>query len=285
MNGSEHIVVLGAGNETGRAILARLSCSGRHRITAVRRPGSEPIQGVQTSHLELSDPDAGRRILALGVTVVLSVAPLPLAAACLSEALASGGVRVVACSSTSVRVRAESKVRSDRRVAVGLRSAEQRLERTAGWSRCTVIRPTMIYGPSGAGAIGTLQRLARRIGFLPCPAEPTGLRQPVHADDLAQAFVEAAERDAAGGRIVEIGGGERLSLRELICRVAATTGVPCRSVPRALTQFVRTPVLLPFLGPYAGAVHRLGQDQVVDNEAMTTLLGIRPRPFDPDGSR
>jgi nucleoside-diphosphate-sugar epimerase len=105
----------------------------------------------------------------------------------------------------------------------------------------------------------------------------SGLRQPVHAADIAKAVVRALDGDAAG-QVVPIGGGERLPASEMFARVHAS--LPVHTVP------LRIPAPLIRMGarwvpPMRGALTRLQQDLVADNGELERLLGVHPRPFRP----
>ena len=54
---------------------------------------------------------------------------------------------------------------------------------------CTVFRPTLIYGAGTDRSLAPIARFARRWRVLPVPLGANGLRQPVHARDLAAACV------------------------------------------------------------------------------------------------
>ncbi len=105
-----------------------------------------------------------------------------------------------------------------------------------------------------------------------------GLRQPVHADDIAQAVLAAVQGDAAAGQTLQIGGGERLDYQQMFQRVHASIGTA--TLPLYLPGMALR--LLAATVPRArGPVSRLEQDLVADNTALTALLGVRPRPFAP----
>jgi uncharacterized protein YbjT (DUF2867 family) len=117
-----------------------------------------------------------------------------------------------------------------------------------------------------------------RTRLFPLPTG-NGLRQPVHADDIAQAVLAALECSAAAGRILPIGGGERLPAGEMFARVR-------RSLPQT-TLPLPLPAWLLRLSRYAlprlrGPLNRLDVDLVADNGELQRLLGISPRPFRPE---
>lgn len=275
-------VILGATSDTGRSAMQRLAASGWQVLAATRRASFEPMVGVRSLQLDLSSSDASRQLLQAEAAAIVSVAPIFVAAPCLAGVLSQRPVRVVACSSMSAVSKRHSPSRGERRVAESLLQAEQTLRQSAAWNQCTILRPTMIYGGAENRNIARLQRLGRMLRVLPCPSEPTGLRQPVHRDDLAEALVRAIDAPAAAGHIIEIGGGEPITMHALIRRTAASVGAVCVPIPHGVASlFSRIPSgLVPGVG--AGALKRLFQDQVADNAQVTRVLGIRPRSFQPE---
>jgi uncharacterized protein YbjT (DUF2867 family) len=104
-----------------------------------------------------------------------------------------------------------------------------------------------------------------------------GLRQPVHAADIAHAVVRALD-GAAVGRVIPMGGGERLPAAAMFARVRAS--LPVRTLPIPVpAPVIRLGARL--VPPMRGALTRLQQDLVADNAELERLLGVHPRPFRP----
>jgi nucleoside-diphosphate-sugar epimerase len=146
--------------------------------------------------------------------------------------------------------------------------------------RWNVLRPTIVYG---AGLDRSLTPIAQRAAHwrvFPLPAG-RGLRQPVHADDIAQASVAALRADAPSGHVLPIGGGERLSAAAMFARVRASLPVATLPLPIPAALLRLGQRVAPSL---RGPLIRLEQDLVADNAELIRLLGIAPRPFRPDGS-
>src|SRR3954453_2004321 len=102
--------------------------------------------------------------------------------------------RVVAFSSTSVITKQDSEVAAERDTIRKLADAEQRIaaacqQHDIGW---TILRPTLIYAEGRDTNITPLSRLISRFGFMPLVGGGPGLRQPVHAEDLAIGAIAAA---------------------------------------------------------------------------------------------
>jgi nucleoside-diphosphate-sugar epimerase len=104
------------------------------------------------------------------------------------------------------------------------------------------------------------------------------LRQPVHAADVAGAVVRALDGGGAG-RVIEIGGGERLTAATMFERVRAS--LPVTTLPlRIPAPIVR--VAARCLPALRGPLTRLDSDLVADNAELERLLGVYPRGFAPD---
>jgi uncharacterized protein YbjT (DUF2867 family) len=146
--------------------------------------------------------------------------------------------------------------------------------RGIGW---TILRPTLIYGAARDRSLTPLARRAARWRVFGLPAG-SGLRQPVHAADVALAVVRALDGRAAG-RIVAIGGGERLAAAEMFARVRES--LPVRTLGlRAPAPLIRAGARL--LPAMRGPLLRLEQDLIADNTELECLLDVHPRGFRPD---
>ena len=146
---------------------------------------------------------------------------------------------------------------------------------------CTILRPTLVYGLGIDRNISRAANFIRRFRFYPLAGAATGLRQPVHADDLAAAALAALNTPVAAGKCYEVGGSEQLVYREMIGRIFDTLEMPRRFVP------------IPFLGTFAAAagfvlrrpevtgemVQRMRRDLVCDNGPAIRDFGYEPRPF------
>jgi nucleoside-diphosphate-sugar epimerase len=148
--------------------------------------------------------------------------------------------RVVAFSSTSVITKQDTKVAAERETIRKLADAERRIaaaceQHNVGW---TMLRPTLIYAECRDTNISPLSRLIRRFGFMPLVGGAPGLRQPVHAEDLAIGAIAAAGSAAAVNKVYALPGGETLAYREMIGRIFDGMRLPRRtiSVPPLLME-------------------------------------------------
>lgn len=271
------VLVVGGSSQIGHFLLPRLSAGGESVLALSRAP--RPTQdGVEWLRGALPEAVPSLPVL----SAIISFGPLQALADWLSRANLFDSPRVIATSSMSAETKRDSAVLAEREVAHQLRAGEVALAAACArhGSAWTVLRPTLVYGAGLDRSLTPIARRAMRSRLFPIPAG-RGLRQPVHADDIAQAVLAALDCPAAAGRILSIGGGERLLYPEMFARVR-------RSLPRA-TVPVRLPAWLLRLGqgawsPLRGPLSRLDSDLVADNAELQRLLHVQPRPFQPDAA-
>ncbi|SFR87976.1 Nucleoside-diphosphate-sugar epimerase [Dyella sp. OK004] len=269
------VLVFGASSQIGHFLLPRLHARG-DTVFAVSRQIRSPQDGVTWLQGDLPHVVPPSQPL----TSIISFGPLQGLADWLGQAAIQGRPHVIATSSMSAESKRQSEVPAERALSQHLRDAEAALavaceRRGYTW---TVFRPTLVYGAGLDKNLSPIARRASRTKVFPLPAG-RGLRQPVHADDIAQAAVAALVTPDAMGRILSIGGGERLTAGEMFARVR-------RSLPMA-TLPVPLPAWLLKLGRHAaphlrGPLSRLEGDLIADNSELQRILGVSPRPFRPD---
>jgi len=141
---------------------------------------------------------------------------------------------------------------------------------------CTILRPTIIYAEGRDGNISRLAGLIRRFGVLPLMGTGAGLRQPVHAEDLAIGAIAAAASDAAIGKTYAMPGGETISYREMVGRIFDALGKPRRiiSAPPFVWRlaFALAKPLFPNANAAMGA--RMAMDQVFDAAPAVRDFGL-----------
>lgn len=268
------LLVLGASSQIGYYLLPGLVRTGA-RVLALSRAPQPPVEGVAWLRGALPQPPESANTAAS----ICCFAPLDSLAAWIESGVAVGLQRVVATSSMSAQSKLASPVASERALAQRLRDGETALARVCerrgiAW---TVLRPTLIYGAARDRSLTPLARRAARWRVFGLPAG-RGLRQPVHAEDVADAVLRALDGGAAG-HLVPIGGGERLAAGEMFARVRASLPMRTLALPVPPAWLRMGAYLLP---PLRGPLTRLQQDLVADNAELERLLGVRPRSFHPD---
>lgn len=271
------LLVFGASSQIGHFLLPRLLASGEPVLALSRRP-RPPLAGV--TWLQGTLPD---RVPALPpLSAIVSFGPLQGLADWLAHVTLTDAPRVIATSSMSAETKRESSVPAERAISRQLREGEAALAVACERHGCawTVLRPTMVYGAGLDKSLTPIARRAMRLRWFPLPSG-RGLRQPVHADDIAQAVLAALECPASAGRIVPIGGGERLRSGEMFARVRHS--LPRATVPLPLPAWLLR-MAQRVLPPLRGPLSRLDSDLVADNGELQRLLGIHPRPFRPESA-
>lgn len=274
-------LVFGGSGQVGAALLLRLAAAGWD-ITAVSRAPRHARPRVRWLQGEL---DAGLELPG-AFDAVFSTGPLDL----FSTWYAGSGIgipRVVAFGSTSMHAKRDADDPGERELAARLRAAEQRVFETAAGrgAAATLLRPTLVYGAGRDRSLARIAALARRAGLFPLPRGATGLRQPVHVDDLAAAAAAALDSTAGAGKGYDLPGGETLPYREMVARVLATLSPPPRllELPGPLFRLAlaagRATGRLQGMPP--GAIARMREDLVFDAAPAVRDLGYAPRPFTP----
>jgi nucleoside-diphosphate-sugar epimerase len=193
--------------------------------------------------------------------------------------------RIVVFSSTSVMTKLDSEVTTERDIIRRLADAEETIaaqceQHNVGW---TILRPTLIYAEGRDTNITPLSRVIRKFRFMPLVGGGLGLRQPVHAEDLAVGAIAAASSPAAENNVYSLPGGETITYREMIGRIFDGLRMPRRavSIPAALwrASFVVAKPLFPNGNVAMGM--RMMKDMAFDSSAAVRDFGWNPRNFHP----
>jgi nucleoside-diphosphate-sugar epimerase len=201
---------------------------------------------------------------------------------------------VIATSSSSSVTKRFASNRFDRQLVSRLIAAEELMLATCrGLTiHSYILRPTLIYGRVGEYGDKNLSRvlqLLRRLPLLPLPSE-TGLRQPIHASQLAAVALRLAQQvtvnnlDPLLSERIALGGDTTVTYNEMIraLQQAQTFKDPARRchllpIPNRLFFLIASPLLL--CSPKAfEAVLRMGAD-LSDFTPAHQLLGTEPQIF------
>lgn len=275
--------LLGASSLVGECVIPRLTKDGRHTVAFSRHPpDGETEAGVTWLQLSASLPTRS------GVPQIkkwLCVAPIWVLPQYFTMIEAHGARRVVALSSTSLFVKNDSSDRREQDIAHRLTEGEHALgiwaeARGIEW---VILRPTLIYGRGRDKNLTEIARFVRRFGFFPLLGRAGGLRQPVHAEDVAAACVAALSLPVATNRMYNLSGGETLPYREMVYRVfdAAGKSPHVVAIPRWMFRLAVT--LLRLLPRYkhwtVEMAERMNRDLVFDHADAEQDLGFSPRLF------
>lgn len=276
--------MLGASSLVGGCLLSQLAEMGRSTIAFSRKKRIETQSGTvewrQLPTLGTKSPDITRSI-----SHWICVAPVWVLPDYFPLIEASGARRVVALSSTSRFTKVGSGDTAENAIAAKLIDAEARVQawaesRGIEWA---LLRPTLIYGLVRDKNISEMARFIRRFGFFPLLGSAHGLRQPIHAEDVAAACVAALQAPGAANRAYNLSGGETLPYREMVGRVFAALGRTVRVVTVPLWAFRLAVAMLRRLPRYrhwsAAMAERMNRDLVFDHAEAARDFGFKPRGF------
>ncbi|HEY8035985.1 MAG TPA: NAD(P)-dependent oxidoreductase [Methylobacter sp.] len=198
---------------------------------------------------------------------------------------AQNAQRVVVLSSTSRFTKDDSTDPEEQAMALRLVNAEARVRewaesRGVEW---VILRPTLIYGLGKDKNIAEIARFIRRFGFFPLFGKANGLRQPIHATDVANACLTALQAIGVTNRTYNISGGETLAYRDMIARVFSALGRRPRLLTVPLWAFRLAVSILRCLPRYrkwsAAMAERMNRDMVFDQVEVVRDLDFKPRAF------
>ncbi|WP_248768112.1 NAD(P)-dependent oxidoreductase [Pseudomonas sp. MWU12-2345] len=272
------VAILGGASFLGERLVPVLRQSGFEVISFTRDRARLPSSTVAWQHVD----DWPR--LEFGACVCL--APIWALPEYLERLALSKVRRIVALSSTSRYTKRESSDLAERALADRLATSESLLERWAGdhgveW---VVLRPTLIYGLGRDKNVSEVARFILRFGFFPLAGGGTGLRQPIHADDLIQVCLRALTAPAVVAGGYNLSGGEVLSYREMVIRIFEAQRLPVRiiSIPVVFLHLaISMARCLPRYRHLSPAmVSRMIEDLVFDHSEAQYQFGFIPRPFE-----
>jgi nucleoside-diphosphate-sugar epimerase len=273
-------LILGATGLVGGYIVEHLMRAGERPLALSRSPQTRP--GIDWFCGDLAKPDTLRFP---SVATLYCTADATLLPAALPHLFNPSLKRAVIFSSTSVITKLDSEVAAEREKLKNLADAEQEIaaaceRNNVAW---TILRPTLIYAEGRDTNITPLSRLIRRFGIMPLVGGAPGLRQPVHAEDLATGAIAAASSPAAANKFYSLPGGETLSYREMIGRIFDGLRKPRRPVPVPVFVWRASFLLVKPLYPTANVAMgtRMMKDMIFDAAPAKRDFGWNPRAFKP----
>ena len=274
-------LVFGASGQVGLPLLDRLRDDG-WRVYAVSREARAEQPGLAWLQGDLERVDG----LPQHVRLIVSCGPLDLFARWYARTDTTSP-RVIAFGSTSIDVKRGSADAEERDLVARLREGERTLFEAASTrgAAATVLRPTLIYGTGRDRNLNRIAQVARRFGRIALPRDAHGLRQPVHAHDLAEAAFRSIDVAAAAGRSSALPGGETLPYREMVARVLAVLTPPPKlyEVPSPVFNIILAAAHAAgfALDFNEAAVARMRSDLVFDPADAQRDFGYEPRGFHP----
>lgn len=276
------ILVLGASSQIGYFLLRRLSSQPDQVLAISRRhpPSWAPVGNELWLQYNLDEEE-----LTSDARVLIAAGPLRHALK-LAQSL-DRLTQVIAFSSSSVETKVRSRNKIDRQTVAQLQQGERELHDVCARRgiNLSLFRPTLIYGCGLDRSVTRVAHWLQQRSWIPLAWPANGLRQPVHADDLAAICLECVARGEAANGLYALGGGETLTYRAMIDKVAAAIKVRPKIVPlpaRMLSPVLNLLALLPYFRGLNGAmIRRQNQNLLVQDKKARQHLNWRPRAFTP----
>lgn len=285
---SKRVGVIGATSLVGQALLPVLADAKWDVVAYSRRVQTPRKADVPTWKIlpppNLND-DTGENSADGDIPFWICAAPLWVLPDYDSMLEQYGAQRVIAVSSTSRFTKSDSRDAEEKNTALKLIDAEKRLE---GWAKnvgvdWVILRPTLIYGLGRDKNISEIVRLIRRLDFFPLLGQAKGLRQPVHAEDVAAACLSALERTGMINHAYNLSGGETLTYREMVKRIFIALGRHPRMISMPSGLFRPASILLRLFPRYRhwniAMAERMNTDLVFDHSEAVRDLNFKPRNF------
>jgi nucleoside-diphosphate-sugar epimerase len=276
------VLLTGASSQIGVFAIPGLLRAG-FRVLAVSRKG-RPEGYPSYENVEwLNEAEA---IQALeSCRYLLSAGPMELA----NKFLAAGKQfhHAVVFSSSSVESKLASNNPLERKQIQALLKLESELRLSAknNGLKLLILRPTLIYGCGLDTNISRLAGWIRRFGFMPVNGKAAGLRQPVHADDLASAAIAAMVSKNTLPQTLTLAGGSTLSYADMVRGIFTALEKPVRLVHLPQWMFILLMHLLSTIRPgwalNSEMVRRQQIDLVFEDRQARELLNFEPRTFSP----
>jgi nucleoside-diphosphate-sugar epimerase len=278
----DSVGVLGARSLVGDSLLTILADAQYQVIAFSRSPqiavADAPIEWRHFPQV----PDATAPLPPIRSWV--SLLPIWILVDLLPQLSAMGAQKVVVLSSTSLIAKDRSPDPLERQLAQRLADSEAALKIWAESHRVDwlILRPTLIYGHGRDGNVTEIARTIRRLGFFPVFGKALGLRQPVHADDVAMACLSALSKPLTA-KTYTLSGAEVLSYRDMLNRIFVALGKPPRIVHLPIPLLRFTLLLLRRFPRYRdwtpGMAERMNYDQAFSHSTAAEDLDFHPRAF------
>lgn len=291
----EEIIVSGASSPIGYFLLPRLIES-HSRVIALSRLSSERRAhlSLYPGNINLSkyitwyqiDSMAGHiENIDTNASILIHLAPLWVMPNVISSLTKHNLTRIIAFGSTSLFTKTYSENQHEQDIVSQLKFGEEWLkqycsENNIAW---TLFRPTLVYGLGRDKSLTTIYRFIKRFGFIPMIGPGAGLRQPVHADDLAIACLSVLKNTNAYNKAYNLAGGETLSFRDMAQAVAEAAGTKLRvlRIPKSLVRIALSiaKIVPSYRHLNAEMLIRTEQNLAFDINDAVRDFGYAPRPF------
>ncbi|MFT6408405.1 MAG: nucleoside-diphosphate-sugar epimerase [Arenicella sp.] len=275
------ILVTGAKGVVGLPLCQRLALEGR-AYRAVSRQASSSSADLQWDLSQAPSRSVGQQLSQF--TTLIHCAPIWLLPAHFDALYNAGISRLVVFSSTSVLSKQNTEDSSELHLVNLLRESEEALMSLCKSNSISLIilRPSLIYGYGRDQNVSHIASFIRRFGFMLLVGKANGLRQPVHADDLAELALNALSAEVSEPRAYNVAGKDAITYRQMVIRIFK--GLGRRPFILSIPLWLFRPALivaakLSGFSYTAEMATRMNQDLNYDYSAAAQDFGFSPQGF------
>lgn len=273
------LALTGASSQIGYFLLPQLLAAGYTVTVYARSPMPAWVAG--SVRLRWHEKGAnGKFTAARDVKHFVSLGPLALARQCIAEMPSLQ--TVIAISTTSLLTKHNSDDSLERKHIQSIQQAEDDLvnycqEKTI---RLVVLRPTLIYGAGLDNNVCFAARILRQYGVFPVVHNANGLRQPVHAEDIASICMHLLDHKANG--IFNLAGAKPISFHDMLLEIIRVIGKG-RLLRLPLSVLTASLAAAHAMGKFramnSAMFKRQQQDLVFDDDPARRQINWSPREF------
>jgi nucleoside-diphosphate-sugar epimerase len=284
---NKKIMVTGATSIIGGFLLSNLLGAG-YEVHAISRRSAATLPSDDKLTWHQADVSEPEQLPDINAQLLIHLAPLWLLPPLLPVLNKLQLKRVIGFGSTSVFSKALSVNAAERKVATRLAEAEEVVYHfcSAANVNWTIFRPTLVYDCVRDKNITRIANFIRRYGFFPLIGQAAGLRQPVHAADLAEACMTALSQPLTFNKAYNLSGGETLSYRQMVERIFNSLGKPAHFLVAPLWLYrlaIRFAIMLPGKQEITTEMAtRMNVDLCFDHVEAVRDFGFSPRSFSPE---
>lgn len=273
MKDKPHIAVLGATSFVGDYLLPLLTAN--YQVVAFSRQTRvcEQVNWLSLDNLSSAPP----------LDYVICVAPIWLLVDYLPQLSKHPLQKIVVLSSTSIFTKTRSTDMAEQVLVERLVRAEEQIQ---DWAithhiEWVVLRPTMIYSLGRDKNLSEIVKMIKKFGFFPILGSGKGLRQPIHAQDVAQACVAALCAKQAANKSYNLSGAEILTYQQLITKIFLFLDRPVRILTIPIGLFKILVLFARMMPRYRhlslAMVERMNQDMSFDHYQAKLDFNFSPK--------
>jgi nucleoside-diphosphate-sugar epimerase len=221
------------------------------------------------------------------IQVLIHIAPIWLLPNLLKQLPKPYPKHIIAISSTSQFTKYNSNSAYERKTVQALIHGETFLKDFAAQHNLvwTIIRPTLVYAKKLDKNITVIAQFIYRFKCFPLVGAGRGLRQPIHAEDIAFACVSLLNNPCTYNKTYNLSGGETLTYKNMVIRIFEALKQKPMFIPIPITIMKSTIYFLSLFPRFnhltPTMIDRMNEDLVFDTKEAQQDFDFKPRSFQP----